>query len=152
MSFTDQTFAPTSGTAGDVRNFTTQKHLAGLTSWKRQGKAAPIPIPHFRSGSDVQTGTVQGRVLKGLGDNTVALEGIYNLDPTAQTETGTTGLTNGAYVSLDLVDSTTLNVGYPQVLGWITDFQHGTTINNQASSFTCTLTVDGVFPTWGALS
>ncbi len=151
MAFTAQTFSPTSGTDGRMRNATTQKILAGFSKWERGGKAAMIPIPHFETGSDVLTGTVQADVLKGLGDNQFSVEGIYNFNAVDATETGTTGVTVGASITADFIDSKTVPSGYQNVLCWVSDFKHGTTINNQAASFSATLTVRGVCPTWGVI-
>jgi len=148
---TSQTFVPTSGTDGRVLNQTGDVILAGISEWKRSSKVTPIPLAQFESGASAN-GTVQPNQLRGLGDSTVTLTGIYNLDPTAQTETGNTGLEQGAYVTLNLVISKTIATGYQGVPGWITAFEVGQKIDNQACVFTATLTVDGVFPDYGAVS
>jgi hypothetical protein len=150
---TTQTFAPYAGTDGRVKTSVGDVIIAGIKSWKRGSQAAPIPIPHFESSADATAfPTVQPNVLKGLGQNTVDLEGIYNTNAVAATETGNTALYNGAYVSLDLYISRTLGKGYDSVPGWVTNFAVTNTIDNQAVSFTCTVTVDGPFPLYGTVT
>ena len=143
-------FTPMAGTAGRVKSGTNT--VAGITSWKRQSTAAAIPIPHFESSADVTTSTVQPNKLKGLGDNKVMIEGIYNTDATDGTEVGTPALTNGASVTLDLVVDKTGLKGYDGVSGFISEFSVTCQINNQATAFTATVEVNGVFPAYGAIS
>lgn len=149
---TSQTFAPYAGTDGRVK---TQADviIAGIKSWKRNSQAAMIPLPNFESSADATAfPTVQPNVLKGLGSNTVDIEGFYNTDPTAATETGNTGIYNGAYVALDLYISRTLGKGYDDVVGWVSNFVITNTIDNQAVNFTATITVDGPFPIYGTVT
>ncbi len=152
MAAVPQTFAPVSGTDGRVVNPTTQVIIAGIKSWKRGSQAAMISVANFESSADVATGTVQPNQLKGLGSNTVDIEGIYNTNSGDATETGSTEITNGAYVFLDLLVSRTAGRGYPSVPGWISNFSVTNTIENQAVLFTATLTVDGVFPAYGVVT
>ncbi len=145
-----QTMEAVSGTAGRVQT-ATGVQIAGISSWRRQSKTNTIPIPHFESPANAD-GLVQPRKLRGLGDGgTVSLEGIVNL-----TAAGTGGthavLENGKYVTLDLLLDRTSPRGYPDVAGWISDFQLGTKINNEAATFTASLDVDGVFPAFGVVS
>ena len=151
---TAQTFTPQSGTYGRVHVVVSSTHyiVAGISEWKRSSTAAVIPIPHFESSSHATTGLVQANKLLGLGDNKVSLQGIYNTNATDQTETGTTYLTNGAYVTCDLFINRSSVKGYDSVVGWISNFEVGVNINNQAVTFSCTLEVDGVFPSYGTIS
>ncbi len=145
-----QTFEPKSGTAGRVQT-AAGVQIAGISSWRRDSKTNVIPLPHFESPANA-SGTVQPRKLRGLGDGgTVALEGIVNL--TASGTGGThTVLENGEYVTLDLLIDRDTPRGYPDVPGWISNFQVGTKINNEAATFSATLEVDGVFPAFGVVS
>ena len=149
---TTQVFSPISGTDGRVKTHSGDVIIAGVKSWKRSSQAAMISVANFESSSDVATGTVQPNQLKGLGSNTVDVEGIYNINNTAATETGNTGITNGAYVALDLYVSRTAGKGYDNVLGWVSNFTVSNTIENQAVLFTATITVDGVFPAYGSVT
>ncbi len=144
-----QTFSPTSGTDGRVKTpGTGGKYLAGISSWRRSSKTNTIPIPHFESPANAD-GVVQPRKLRGLGDGgTVAVEGVYNLHGADGTETV---LRNGLYVTLDLLGSRSGSLGYAGVAGWVSDFQSGSKISNEAMTFSATLDVDGVFPEWGAV-
>jgi hypothetical protein len=153
MADVNQTLAVTSGTDGRVKKHAASPViLAGIKKWRRSGKTTVMRYPHFESSADVQTGTVQANILKGLGENSVSIEGVVNLSDTDQTETGTTGITNGAVVALDLVASKTLSVGYPNVVGVVSAFELGQEIENKVFEFTATVEVDGVFPTWGAVT
>ena len=149
---TSQTLAAYAGTDGRVK---TQADviIAGIISWKRSSQAAMIPLANFESPTDSATyPTVQPYKLKGLGDNTVDIEGFYNMNATAQTEIGNTGIYNGAYVALDLLISRTLGKGYDNVLGWVSNFTVTNAINNQAVQFTATISVDGPFPAYGTVT
>jgi hypothetical protein len=144
-----QTMTPTSGTDGRVQT-TTGTQIAGISSWRRSSKTNVIPIPHFESPANAD-GLVQPRKLRGLGDGgTIAFEGIVNLT-TAGTGGTHTVMENGLYVSLDLLISRTAALGYPDVVGWISDFQVGSKISNEAATFSATLEVDGVFPAYGTV-
>ena len=151
---TSQTFTPLSGTSGrlQVTVSAVTYYVAGISEWKRQSTANIIPIPHFESSSHATTGLVQANKLLGLGDNKISIVGIYNTNATDQTEIGTTYLTNGAYVTCDLLINRTTTKGYDGVVGWVSNFEVTCTINNQATAFTCTIDVDGVFPSYGTVS
>lgn len=150
---TTQTLAAYSGTDGRVKTHSGDVILAGIKSWKRNSQAAMIPLPNFESPADATAfPTVQPYKLKGLGDNTVDIEGFYNTNVTAATETGNTGIYNGAYVALDLYISRTLAKGYDNVIGWVSNFVVTNTIDNQAVSFTATISVDGPFPIYGTVT
>lgn len=151
---TSQTFTPQSGTAGRVHVIVSSVHyiVAGISEWKRSSSSNIIPIPHFESSSHATTGLVQPNKLLGLGDNKVSLQGIYNTNATDQTEIGTTYLTNGAYITCDLFINRSSTKGYDSVVGWISNFEVTVSINNQPVAFSCTLDVDGVFPSYGTVS
>lgn len=153
MADVTQTFTPMSGTSGRVKKHVSSPVvIAGVSMWKRRSKATIFQIPHFESPADGTTGLVQPKKLRGIGDNLVDLEGIVNTNATDQTETGTTALTNGAAVALDLLVDRDGLKGYSNVTGWVSDFQLGTKINNEAATFTCTIEVDGVFPAYGSVT
>lgn len=143
-------FTPMSGTAGRVKSGANT--VAGISSWKRMSKTNTILIPHFESAADGTTSTVQPARLKGLGQSSVQVEGIYNTDATDQTETGTPALTNGASVTLDLVVDKTGAKGYDTVAGYVSDFQVTVDINDKASAFSMTVDVNGVFPAYGSIT
>lgn len=148
-----QTLDVNQGTDGRVKlHGASPVILAGVYKWMRKGKTNVIRFPHFESGADLQTSTVQANILKGLGENSVDIEGYVNLSATDQTETGTTGITNGAVVALDLMSSKTLSKGYSNVVGIVSNFQLGQEVENKMHIFSCTVEVDGVFPTWGAVA
>lgn len=152
MADISQTLTPTQGTDGRVKiHAASPIVVAGITSWKRAGKAAVMRTLNFESSADVATGLVQANILRGAGENTVQLSGIVNLNTTDQTETGTTGITNGAYVYLDLLGSKTLGKGYANVPGYISSFELGQEVENKVFLWSATLDVDGVFPTWGTV-
>jgi hypothetical protein len=150
---TTQTFAPYAGTDGRVKTSVGDVIIAGIKNWKRNSQAAMIPLANFESSADATAyPTVQPNQLKGLGSNTVDIEGFYNTNATAATETGNTGIYNGAYVALDLFISRTLGKGYDAVPGWVSNFVVTNTIDNQAVTFTATITVDGPFPIYGTVT
>lgn len=150
---TSQTLAAYAGTDGRVKTHSGDVIIAGIKSWKRGSTAAMIPLANFESPADSTAfPTVQPNKLKGLGDNTVDIEGFYNTNATAQTEIGNTGIYNGAYVALDLLVSRTLGKGYDNVVGWVSNFTVTNTIENQAVSFTATISVDGPFPAYGTVT
>lgn len=150
---TTQTFAPYAGTDGRVKTHVGDVILAGIISWKRNSQANMITTANFESPADATAyPTVQPNQLKGLGSNTVDIEGFYNTNAVAATETGNTGIYNGAYVALDLYISRTLGKGYDDVVGWISNFTVSNTINDQAVQFTATITVDGPFPIYGTVT
>lgn len=146
-----QTFTPTSGTDGRVKTHAGDVILAGVTKWSFPETAAMIPIPHFESSANAD-GVVYPNKLRGLGDGKITLEGIYNLDSTSRTEGAQTLLRNGLYVALDLYLSKTLAIGYDNVVGWVSNFERGQQIDNQACKFTCTIEIDGVPPAVGAVT
>lgn len=153
MADVAQTFAPVSGTDGRVKKYDASNPtiIAGISAWQRMSKANIFPIPHFESPANAD-GLVQPRKLRGTGDNQVRIEGIVNTNATDQTEIGTTALTNGKAVALDLIVTRTGTAkGYPNVVGWVSDFQLGTKINNEAATFSCVVEVDGVFPAYGTV-
>ena len=149
---TTQTFAPRSGAAGQVVNRTNGKIIGSLGQWDRDSPATALPVPVFSSPADPTTGLVQPNKLLGLGDNKVTLTGFYNHNVTDATETGTTGMANGAYITVDLYDDDTALTGYQGVSGWVTNLRTGHNINNQVKPFSCVLEVDGAFPTGGAIA
>lgn len=151
---TTQTFAPQSGVVGRIHVVVGGTHyiVAGISEVKRSSSAAVIPIPHFESSSDATTGLVQPNKLLGLGDNKVSIQGIYNSNATHATETGTTYLTNGAYVTIDVFINRVLGKGYDTVNAWVSNYEVTISINNQPVGFSCTLEVDGVFPGYGTIT
>lgn len=153
MADVTQTFTPVSGTDGRVKvHAGSPVIIAGISAWQRMSKANIFPIPHFESPAN-SDGLVQPKKLRGLGDSQVRLEGIVNINATDQTETGTTALTNGKSVALDLIVTRTGTAkGYSNVVGWVSDFQLGTKINNEAATFSCVVDVDGVFPDYGTVT
>lgn len=140
----------TQGTDGRVKSGANT--VAGITMWRRTGTVTPIPIPHFESSASSGTSTVTPAILKGLGENKVMVEGLYDIDATTKTETGTPGLAFGASVTLDLFISKASTVGYDGVAGLVTEFSVGQQIDNQACKFSMTVTVNGVFPEYGAIT
>lgn len=147
-----QTFAPANGTDGRVKTHVGSYILAGIKSWARNGDAAIIELPNYESPADGTTGLVQPNHLLGMGKNTVDIEGFYNTNATDATETGTTGITLGAVVALDLYISRTNASGYDNVVGTVSAFKVTSQAENQAVNFTATITVQGVFPTYGVVS
>lgn len=153
MADTNQTLAAVSGTDGRVKlHAGSPTRLNGITKWRRQSKVTVMHYPSFESGSDAATSTVQANILKGLGESTVSIEGWYNTNSTDQTEIGTSGLTAGAVVALDLMISKTLSTGYSNVVGIVSSFETGQEVENKISMFTMEVTVNGPFPPYGAVS
>lgn len=152
MADVSQTLNAIMGTDGRVKvHAGSPIIIAGVYMWKRSSKTATVRIPHFESPADAN-GTVQPNKGKGLGDNTVRLEGWYNRNATAATETGNTAITNGVAVALDLMTSKSNNQGYSNVIGIVSNFEHGQDVNDKVSTFSCDIEVDGVFPTWGTVT
>lgn len=145
-----QTFAPTNGTDGRIKIVGNSNIIAGITKWDRDSKAEVTKYLHFESPADATTGLIQPLKGLGTGDNTVSIEGIYNLNATYATETGSTGITNGATVNVDLYISKANTAGYPSVTGIISNFKVGTSIGPDAVKFTATLEVSGLWPAFSA--
>lgn len=146
-----QTLAPTTGNDGRVINHENDTYLAGITEWKFTRSAGTIPIPHFEMSSDAN-GLPYPNKLRGVGDAKLTISGITNINPTDQTETGTTNLANGVYVTLDLVVSKTVAKGYQGVVGWVANFETGAKVGNEAQMFSCSIEVDGVPPEYGSIT
>lgn len=134
-------FTPFSGTAGRVR-VGSNTTVAGIKSWKLSKQVQVIPIPNFESTAD-SDGVIWPGHLRGLGSATGSLEGYYDTDATTKTEGGTPGLSVGLAVTLDLLFDKTGPFGYSNVLVTITGFETGANVENQASAFTATFTVNG---------
>ena len=143
-----QVMTGASGTDGRVQT-AAGLVVAGIASWRRQSKTNMVPLPHFESPANAD-GLVQPRKLRGLGDTTIALEGLCNITVTGDGGTHA-ALENGKYVTLDLLVSRGSSLGYADVPGWISDFQIGSKVSNEAASFSATLEVDGVMPQFGAV-
>lgn len=133
-------FDPSFGTEGRVR-VGANVVVSGITSWRITKRVAEIPYPHFESTADADS-QVWTDFAKGLGDATVELEGLHNVDATDKTEAGTPGLYVGATLALDLAFDRTL-FGYSNLAGFITVWDGGMNINNQPGTFKCTVRLTG---------
>lgn len=153
MADVTQTLTVSTGSSGRVKlHAASPIILAGISKWNRTSKANAVPFAHFESGADGTTGLVQPDVKQGLGSNSVHVEGWYNSHATDQTEIGTTAITNGATVALDLMVTRSPSKGYSNVTGIVTNFQLGVEIENKVTSFSFDLEVSGVFPAYGTVT
>lgn len=137
-------FTPYSGTGGRVRHRTLGVNLAGIKSWKIPTKTTPIPIPHFELTADTNGAVWQTAWLKGLSEGTIQLEGTFDA-----TTTGS-AFAHGTNLALDLLFDKTAPFGYYNVTGFVTDFQPGTNVENQAGTFTITVQMTSALPTPGS--
>jgi hypothetical protein len=152
MADVSQTLTVSSGIDGRVKKYdaTTPVRIAGIYFWERQSTANVIRAPHFESAANAD-GLVQPNKLRGLGDNKVSIRGYLNRHATDKTEGGTTALGNGVAVALDLMHSKTASTGYPNVVGFVSNFRVTCDINDKITEFSADVEVDGVFPLYGTV-
>ncbi len=83
-------------------------------------------------------------VLRGYSTGRIRLEGQINTDADDYTDGPSAGLSNGLFVTLDLILVKGTPWGYDDVYGLIVNYTPGTTIENQAASFTCEIMTSGI--------
>lgn len=141
-------FLPVSGIDG--RMSVSGVPVSGIKSWKLSKKTNPVPIPNFESPTDAD-GNMWPYTLRGLSGANVSFEGQVNTDPTDATDSGTPGISNGLEVTLDLYESKNSDFGYEDLLVLILDFEPGTSVENQAATFTANGVVQGICPKSGTI-
>lgn len=135
-------FDPCVGTEGRVRIGAGSTPVAGIMEWRINKQLTPIPVNHFELTADGD-GIVWSAFEKGLASATATLRGHVNVDATDKTEGGTPGLKLGAALTLDLLWTRT-PFGYTDLLGFISQWEGGTNIENQTGTFSCTVQFTGV--------
>lgn len=135
------TFTPVSGNDGRVKSDGVA--VAGLAKWDITKTTAKVVIPHFESDTDGD-GNVWPSLLRGLSGATGSANGQVNTDATDATDSGTPGLSNGLFVTLDLILVKGTPWGIPDLPVFIDQITLGSDINNQASPFSFNFTVNGV--------
>lgn len=135
-------FDPAVGTEGRVRVGAGNTVVAGIKTWRINKTCTPVPINHFELTANGD-GVVFSVFERGLASATCTLNGFYNVDATDSTEGAAIGLRIGVTVSLDLLFTRT-PFGYTDLAGFLTSFDTGTTIENQAADFNCTVQLTGV--------
>ena len=138
-------FDPCSGTEGRVRVGVGNTVVAGIQEWRINKQMTPIPVNHFELTADADS-VVWSTFEKGLASATVTIRGHYNVDATDKTEGGTPGLRVGVAVLLDLLFTRT-PFGYTDLVGWVSQFEAGTNIENQTGTFSATVHLSGTVAT-----
>lgn len=134
-------FTPAAGTSGRVRTAGGANIVAGVIEWRITKQLTPIPVNHFELTAD-SDGVVWSTFLKGLASATATLRGHYDTDGTTMTEGGTNAIRVGQTLVLDLLFTRT-PFGYTSLNCFVTQFEAGTTIENQTGTFTATVQLTG---------
>jgi len=160
MSAGNQTFAPTNGVDGDVYipgAANTKTRIAGIASWQLKGDVKTTRVRHFGAPVDAN-GVARPRVLRGDGENTVSIKGVFNLSLVNGTEIvggAGTAILDGLYVTLDLIASKAPGspvLGYPAVSGYIKSATKGQEFGEKLMEFTCEIEVDGPVSPFGQIT
>lgn len=138
-----------SGTDGRVRSGSTV--LAGATSWNVNETAGAVVTTNFESTANAD-GIVYAEKRVGIGEWTVDVEVVINVDASTGLEVGTDGIRNGKTVDLDLYVDKTNAKGYAACTGFVSNFKRGVQINNTAYTGSFTVTGTGPFPAYGTIS
>jgi len=133
-------FDPCTGTEGRVRLGVGNTVIAGIQEWRINKQMTPIPVNHFELTADGD-GVVWQAFEKGLASATCTVRGHVNVDATDKTEGGV-GIRLGATLLLDLLWTRT-PFGYTDLVGFVTQWEGGTNIDNQTGTFNCTVQLSG---------
>ena len=114
--------------------------IAGIQEWRINKQMTPIPVNHFELTADGD-GVVWQAFEKGLASATCTMRGHVNVDATDKTEGGV-GIRLGATLLLDLLWTRT-PFGYTDLVGFVTQWEGGTNIDNQTGTFNCTVQLSG---------
>lgn len=132
----------------DGRVYVDDAIVATVKSWSLPAETAAILVPNFESPVD-GLGRVWPEVLPGTSTGKIQLAGQFNVDLTDKTD----GIiTNGVYVTCDLLFVKDAPFGFQGVYGLVSNFKSGSTIENQAASFECEIATSGIVPQSGLIT
>jgi hypothetical protein len=126
-------YAPVSGNDGRVKKGTTA--VAGLNKWSMVKKTTAIKNFHFESPTDADGLLWLGTVLRGTSEANVTFSGSVNTDATDATDSGTPGLSNGLYVTMDFILVKATPWGFLGISVFIEQVSIGTGIGQEAATF-----------------